>query len=82
MEDLFLSGVGDLAEAVLEFGDVVVWVLRLLFDGAEPSSVLDVGTTERAFFEPVRFELLPVWWVCECVEISCGGIFHVEAYPS
>ena len=33
VENLLFSGVGDVAYAVLELGNVGVWVLRLLFDG-------------------------------------------------
>ena len=60
MEGLFFSGVGDLCQAVLELGDVGVWVLRNLFHGAKSLSVFDVGTTERVLPYPVPFELFPV----------------------
>ena len=79
---LFFSWVGNLAEGVLEFGDVVVWVLRLLFDGVKPSSVSDVGATECVYSEPVPFELIPVRWVTQCVEVSCRGVFQVLAYAT
>ena len=37
VEGLFLSGVGDLREAMLELGDIGVWVFSLLSDGLLPA---------------------------------------------
>ena len=81
-ESLFLAWVGNQAEPLGEFHDILFHIIGFLPDGMEMTTMFDVGAVESVSRLPQRFEMIPGVHVLQsCKKLGCLA-FHKSDHPT